>query len=187
MLNIITQFSTHLKSPSTNSPHRHLDNSKRPRTHRHSPQQRRPNALPETTQALLPKRLSKTVPHTLIPHPLPKSITLHLTLHNIERVAPQPQRLARQPAIEGNLPARDLLTLDLVARRIGIHHVLERQEPDAIRLRLPQNRDGFPAVQTPQHALVRRELPHAVERAIVQLPRAVGLRLQPDAHVLDGS
>lgn len=137
-----------LNPRSSNSPHRSLHHSERSRTDRHSPQQRRPNTLPEPPRTLLRPRLPEAVPHRLILHALPKPISLHLALDDIKRVTRQPQRLSRQPAIKRHLIRRDLRPLHLVARRVEVHQVLERQEPRPVRKRLAPDRHRFPAVQT---------------------------------------
>jgi hypothetical protein len=164
-------------------PHRHLDRRKRTRRHRHSPEQRWPNALPKPTEALCPIHLGKAVAHTAILHGCTKPVALHLALDDIERVAAQPEHLARQPTVPGDLERANLLARDAVARRVAVHQELKRREPHAVGLGLAQERHGRPAVQM----ALARELAHAVDGAGVQAARAVGLRLQPDADVLDGA
>jgi hypothetical protein len=167
--------------------HRQLNRRKRTRTNRRSPQKRRPNAPPETTQTLLPKRLRKSIPHALIPLLLPKPIRLHLRLDHVKRIRAQPQRFTSQRTIARNLPRRNLFALYVVARRVAVHHVLERQEPRAVGLRFADQRDGGSAVEAFCHARRRGEFADAVDGPGVQASRAVGLRLQADADVLDGA
>jgi len=129
--------------------------------------------------------LSETIPHSLISLFRAEPIALHLTLHDIERIARDPQRLASQPPIQRNLGRGDLLALDAVAARVRIHQILEGEEPHAVGLCLAQDGDGLAAVQAARDALVGADLAHAVERPAVEPCCAVRLRLQPDAHVLD--
>ena len=139
-----TTLPTHLR---TKSLHRQLNSSERPRTNRRRPQQRRSHTPPEPTQPLLPERLRKSIPHALIPLLLPEPIRLHLRLDDIQRVRTQPQRLASQRTVAGNLPRRDLAARNVVARRVRVHQVLERQEPAAVGLRFAHQGDRGAAVE----------------------------------------
>lgn len=157
-------------------------------TDRHSTQQRRADTLPEATHALGAPRLREAIAHALVAHIRAEAIRLHLALDDVEGVAAEPQGLAGQPAVEGDLVSGDLAARDAVARCVRVHHPLEGQEPHAVGLRLANNRDGLAAVHAAQHAAaLGTELAHAVEGAGVQARGAVGLRLQTDAHVLDGA
>jgi len=129
--------------------------------------------------------LSETIPHSLISLLGAKPIALHLTLHHIERITRDPQRLASKATIQRNLGRGHLLPLDAVPPRVGIHEVLEGEKPHAVGLGLAQHGDRLAAIQAAEDALVRADLADAVERAGIQPRRAVRLRLQPDAHVLD--
>jgi len=112
-----------VKIPETNRPK--YSHSKRPRTDRHRPQQRRSNPFPKPPKPLPSIRLPETVPHIHILPIRPKPITLHLALHNIKRITPQPQRFARQPSIRCHLPLADLISIDIIALRIRLHHPLK--------------------------------------------------------------
>jgi hypothetical protein len=106
---------------STNHPHRKLNRNKRARAHWHRPQQRRSDAPPKATHALSPPRLGKAIAHTLVLHRVPKAIALHLALDHVEWVATNPQHLSRESTVQGHLERANLVALDVVARRIGIH------------------------------------------------------------------
>lgn len=54
-------------------------------------------------------------------------------------------------------------------------------------MRLAQDRDGLAAVDAAEEACVRGEFADAVEGTRVETGGAVGLGLQPDAHVFDGA
>lgn len=164
---------------------RRLHHGERSGADRHGPEQRGPDALPEAAHALGAPRLREAVAHGLVPHLLAEPVRLHLALDDVERVAGEPEGLARQPAVQRHLVGGDLGALQLVARRVRVHQVLERQEPHAVRRGLAVDGHGLAAVQAPQHALVRGQLAHAVQRPRVQARGPVRLRLQPDAHVLD--
>lgn len=117
-----------------------------------------------------------------------KAIGLHLALDDIERVASQPQGLARQAAVKRDPHVADLLSRDTLARGVGVHHPLERAEPGPVRLRLAQHRDHFAAVDVaPGAAGLRRHLADAVHRSPVEPRVPVWLRLQPDPDMLDGT
>lgn len=176
---------THISGPLVDSSHGHLDNRKGTSAHRHGPQQSRHDTPPEPPQPLAAVRLREAVAHRLVPLLGAEAVRLHLALDDVERVAAEPQRLAGEASVPRDLVAGDLLAVDLVARRVRVHHPLEREEPHAVRLRLAPDRHRLAAVQALEHAAVRRQLAHAVERARVQPRRAVRLRLQADAYVLD--
>lgn len=173
-----------LHSPSSMTPEIY-SRSKCTSTDRHSPQQRRPNPLPEPQNALRPKRLRKRTPHAPIDLLLPKPVGLHFTLDDIKRITGQPKRLTRQPTVSSNLPRRDLLAIDLVPSRVGLHHVLEGQEPGPICLRFSEEGDGCTPVQTVGHACVGGEFADAIYGAIVEFSGAVWLGLETDADVFD--
>ena len=178
---------THPRRSLVESPHKHLNNRKRSSADRHSPHQRRRDALPEAPRTLGPPRLREAVPHGLVLLVLAEPVRLHLALDDVERVAAQPQHLAREAAVRRDLERRDVLPVDAVAPRVRVHHPLEAEEPEPVRLRLTHHRDGRAAVHAPEEALVGAQLAHAVHGALVQPPLAVRLRLQPDADVLDGA
>lgn len=161
---------------------------KSPRADRQCPHQRGTNAFPKSPPALHPPRLSETVRHASVPSLRAEAIALHLALNHIERVARQPQHLARQAAVQRNARGGDFLSGDTLARGVGVHHPLKGAEPGPVRLRLAQHRDRLPTVQVPPRApRLRRDLADAVHRAPVQSRRPVRLRLQPDPDVLDGA
>lgn len=161
--------------------------SKRPRTDRHGPQQRRPDAPPEPGHALSSPRLREAVSHALVLLVRPEAVALHLALHHVEGVATDPERFARQPAVKGHLERADLIALNTVPPGICIHEVLERGEPNTVRLGFAEECDRRPAIRAAEQALVRRKLSYAVDGAVVQPAGAMRLRLQPDANVLDGA
>lgn len=72
-----------------------------------------------------------------------------------------------------------------MALDVGVHQVLEGQEPDPVGLCLAQHRHGLAPKQAPEDPFVRREFTDAVDRPRVQAVFAVRLCLQPDTHVLD--
>ena len=173
---------------SVDGPHRHLHHSEGTSTHGHGPQQRRTDALPEPAHALGSPCLREAISHRLVALRSAEPIRLHLALDHVKRVAGEPERLARQATVKGHLVTGHLLAVDLVARRVRVHEPLKREEPDAVRLRLAQNRDGLAPVQPAEEPpSLPRQLSHAVQRPRVQPPCPVGLRLEPDAHVLDRS
>jgi hypothetical protein len=174
---------------SSQRPPRQLCHGKRSRTDRHRPQQSWPDPLPEAAHALGPPGLREAVPHGLVSLPLAEPIRLHLALHHVQRVARQPQRLARQAAVQ-----RDLVRGDPVSRHarppgVRVHQPLEGEEPHAVGLGLAQHRDRLAAVQAVREspAGCRYQLAHAVPGPAVQPPGPMRLRLQPDADMLDGA
>ncbi len=171
---------------SADGSHRRLDHGKGSGTDGHSTQQRRPNALPEATHALTPPRLREAITHALVAHVLPEPVRLHLALDDIKRVAGQPEGLAGKPTVQRHLVSGDLAAREPVARRVGVHHPLEGQEPHAVGLGLADDGDGLAAIHAAEDAAAPgAELAHAVQRPGVQTCGAVGLRLETDAHMLD--
>lgn len=158
---------------------------KRPRRNRHRPKQSRPNPLPEPKRSLPRPRLPEAVPHTLVPLLLPKPIALHLALDDIERIACDPQRLTRKATIKRDFVARDVFALGAVARHVGVHKVLEGEEPAAVGLRFTEQGDGGAAVNAAKNAFVCGEFADAVQRTGVEAVGAVGLCLEADPHVFD--
>lgn len=135
--------------------------------HRHSPQQSWANTLPETSQSLSSISLLEAVPHA---DELPlstESITLHLTLDNIQRVAAQPERLTGHTTIRGDLQAGNILALDVVALGVLVHEELERQEPHTVGLDFTEVGHSLTSEKTPHHAFVGRELLDAVNGTVV--------------------
>lgn len=126
----------HLIYPSNlrNSPHRQLNHSKGASAHRHSPQQRRSQPLPKATRALSAPRLAEAIIHAVVPLSGAEAIALHLALDDIERIGSEPEGLAGQAAVPGDLPAGNVAARDAVARRVGVHEVLKGEEPDAVGL-----------------------------------------------------
>lgn len=157
------------------------------RRHRHSPQQSRPNTLPVTSKSFRRIGLLKAVSHAVELLLCTESITLHLTLDNIERVTAQPERLTRQTTVGSNLQARDILPLDVVAPGILVHEELKRQEPHTVGLNFTEIGNRLASVESPQHTLMGREFANAVKRAAVQSVCAMGLRLHTDTDMLNGS
>ena len=158
--------------------------SKRASTDRHGSQQRRTDPLPEPPEAFRPPSLREAVTHALIPLVGPEPVALHLALDDIKRVTGQPEGLAGQSTVGGDADLRDLLAPDAVAPRVRVHQVLVGQEPDTVGLGFAEDRDGLAAVDARQHAFVRGQFAHAVDRPRVQSVGAVGLRLQSDPYVL---
>lgn len=162
----------------------HLHNESTGRD-RHSSQQGRTDTLPEATEALHGVCLLEAVAHAVVLHVGTESISLHLTLDNIERVAGDPKRLTGQTTIGSDLESRNIFTLDIVALGILVHHVLKGHEPRSVGGGLTQNSNGLTAEDTLHEALVRGQLADAVNGARVQAAGAVRLRLQTDTHVFD--
>lgn len=165
----------------------HYSHSKSPRADRHRPQQRWPNSLPKPSCPLHPIRLRETIPHRRIFLVRSKTVTLHFALHNIKRIATQPQRLPCQASIRRDFDLRNLVSFYTIARSVCIHHVLECQKPHSVGLRLADDCDRFTSVQAGENAFVRGELPDAIYRARVEMCGAMGLRLQADTDVFDGT
>lgn len=170
---------------------RGLDDGKSARAHGHGAQQRGPDALPEPPHALGPPGLGEAVPHVPVAHVGAEAVGLHLALDDVEGVAGEPEGLAREAAVEGDLVGGDGVAGDVVAAGVGVHHPLEGEEPHAVGLGLAEHGDGLAAVDAAQAegaaAGLGAELAHAVQGAGVQARGAVGLGLQADAHVLDGA
>lgn len=166
-------------------PHGQLDNDKGTSTDRHGPQQGRPNALDEAPRAVGPPHLAEAVAHALVLLRGAEAVGLHLALDDVKGVARQPEHLAGEAAVQGDLPGGNGLAVDIVARRVRVHHVLKRREPRAVRKRLAEQRHGCASVQALGDAVVRADLADAVQGPVVQLARAVRLALQTDADVLD--
>jgi hypothetical protein len=160
---------------------------KRSRRYRHCPEQSRSDTLPKSTESLRGKRLPDAVGHASELLLGTESITLHLALDDIERVAGEPESLAGKTTVGGDLDAGNIVTLDVVALGVQVHEILKRQEPDAVRLRFSVYGDYLSSVEAAQDALVSRQLPDAVEGSAVQPLSAVWLGLQADTHMLDGS
>jgi hypothetical protein len=116
-----------------------------------------------------------------------KAVGLHLALDDVEGVAGEPESLAGETTIEGDLVAGDLLAVDVVASGVGVHEVLEGGEPGTVGKGLTPDGDGLATVETAQGAVVGRNLADAVERAVVEAAGAVGLALQADTDMLDGA
>lgn len=169
------------------SAHGHLDNRKGARADRHGTQQGRADALPETAGAAFLPRRGEAVAHRLELLVGAEAVGLHLALDNVKGVGGEPEELAGETAVHGNLPAGNVLAVDAGAAGVIVHHPLERGEPGAVGGRLTQQRDRRAAVQTPQDALMRNELSDAVDGAGVQLAGAVGLALETNTDVLDGA
>lgn len=152
---------------------------------RHGPEEGRSNTLPETTKALDSIGLGEAVPHAGELLVGTESIGLHFALDHIEGVAGQPQSLTGQTTIGGNLDSRNVLTVDVVALGILVHHVLESHKPRSVSLGLTQNSDGLTAVQTAHSTVVCGQFANAVNRAIIEATGAVRLGLQTNTDVLD--
>lgn len=116
-----------------------------------------------------------------------KAVGLHLALDDVKGVRAQPEGLAGQTTVEGDHVRGDLLAVHLVAGGVGVHHVLEGQEPHAVGLGLADDGDGLAAVEAAHDAAVGAQLADAVEGPAVEAGGAVGLRLQTDADVLNGA
>lgn len=112
-----------------NQPHHELHCRKCSRAHGHRPQQRRSDTLEETTHTSLLERLREAIPHRLVPLLLAETVGLHLTLDDVEGITRQPERFTGKTTVHGNLPSRNVLPVDLVARSIRVHHPLKRREP----------------------------------------------------------
>ena len=121
----------------------------------------------------------------MILHCRTEAIALHLTLHHIERITGQPQGLAGKSTISRHFEGRDVFARNPIARGVAVHQVLEGEEPDTISLRFTHNRDELAAIETPEHAFVRRNLLDAVDGAGVQAGSAAGLGLKSDTDVFD--
>lgn len=166
---------------------RQLDGGKGTCAHRHGTKEGRSETLPEAPHALGPVRLGEAVAHALVLLGGAEAVGLHLALDDVEGVGAEPEGLTGQAAVEGDHVGGDVLALHAVAGSVRVHHVLKGHEPEAVGLGLADDGDGLAAVQAAQDALVGAQLAHAVEGPRVQRGGAVGLRLQPDAHVLDGA
>ena len=161
--------------------------SKGTRRHRHGPKQGGTKTLPEASQALNGISLLEAVPHTAEFLLGPKLIALHLALDNIERVAAQPQRFTSHATVSSDLPARNILSLHIVAFRVLVHQVLERQEPHAVCLDLTQVGHSLATEDTSKHPHMGRELASAVQWSTVEAAGTVWLGLETDTDVLDGA
>lgn len=159
--------------------------SKSARRNRHGPKQSWTNALPEPTKALGGESLLETIPHAGELLLGTEPIALHFTLDHIKRIAAQPERLTSHAAVRSHLPAGDVFALGVGPLGILVHHVLEASEPDTVRLRLSEIRDGLAAEDAAHDAIMRGQFPDAVDGAVVQAASTVGLGLEPDTNVLD--
>ncbi|CRK17599.1 hypothetical protein BN1723_011363 [Verticillium longisporum] len=139
------------------------------------------------SSALAAVRLGEAVAHGLVLLRGAKAVGLHLALDDVKGVAAEPEGLAGEAAVQGDLPAGHVLAVDGVAGGVGVHHVLEGEEPHAVGLGLAQQGDGLAAVEAAQDAALGGQRADAVEGSRVEAAGAVGLRLQADADVLDGA
>lgn len=176
------------RTPLVDGPHRHLHHGKSARAHRHGPQQRRPNTLPEAPDAVGAPGGGEAGAHGRVPLPGAEAVGLHLALDDVEGVAGEPEGLAGEAAVEGDLVAGDLLAVDAVAGGVGVHEVLEGGKPGAVGKGLAPDGHDLAAVEAAQGAAALvADLADAVEGSVVQPARAVGLALQANADVLDGA
>ena len=130
--------------------------------------------------------LREAVTHALVLQILSETITLHLALDHIERVTADPQHFSCETTISGNLPCSNVLALDVVARSVRVHQVLEGGEPYTVGLCFTQESNCSSAVQTTEDTLVCGDLAYAVDGPVVQTSGSTGLGLQADTDVLDG-
>lgn len=173
--------------PLANGAHRQFNNGKGAGADGHSPHEGRANAAPEAAGASLAPGGGEAAAHGGVSLVGTEAVGLHLALDDVKGVAGEPEELARDTTVGGNLPAGDVLAVDAVALGVGVHHVLKGGEPGAVGGGLTEESDRGAAVDAAKEALVGNELADAVDGPGVQAAGAVGLALQADTDVLDGA
>lgn len=169
------------------SPHGHFNHGKGTCAHRHSPEKRRSNALPEAPDTISAPCGREAGAHGRVLLLGAEAVRLHLALDDVEGVASQPEDLAGETSVQGDLVGGDLLAVDAVARSVGVHEVLESSEPGAVGKGLSPDGHDLAPVEAAQGAVVGADLADAVQGPVVQASLAVRLALQADTDVLDGS
>lgn len=169
------------------SPHGHFNHSKGACAHRHGSKKRRSNALPEAPDTISAPCGGEAGAHGRVLLLGAEAVRLHLALDDVEGVAGQPEGLAGETSVQGDLVAGDLLAVDAVAGGVGVHEVLESGEPGAVGKGLSPDGYGLAPVEAAEGAVVGADLADAVQGPVVQASLAVWLALQADTDVLDGA